>query len=100
MTGVPDPVSTFLGHVEPWAPNTYVNIEAYEWTPKPGGNPGDGTLSSQKGSRAARDIREAANFIRWQDGQGREVYIRMGSVRNPGVGKSDKLGRTYHRALS
>ena len=61
--------------------------------PQAGRQPGEGTLSKQKGSRAARDLQEAVNFIRWQDGLGREVYIRMGSVKNPGIGKSDKLGQ-------
>ena len=99
MTGPFDPVSTFLSIVEPWVQGTYINVEAYDWVPKQGGQPGEGDLSQRKGSRACRDVAEAANFCRWQEGLGREVYVRMAAHRQPGTGKVDKRGRTFYRAL-
>jgi len=101
MTGPIDPVSTFLSIVEPWSTNTYVNIEAYTWEPAPNGDPskGEGDLSRRQGSRAARTVAEAAQYIRWQNGLGKEVYVRMAGHGQPGIAKTDKRGRTYFTAL-
>src|SRR5262245_11996614 len=101
MTGVGDPIATFLTHALPWSAGTYVNIEAFEWMPDPGEKPeaGKGKLGPRKASRSCQDLNEAIGFARWCDRKGWEVYVRMASGKNPGTAKATKTGGTVYRAM-
>src|SRR5215475_12330576 len=81
----------FLGSVVPWTAGHFINVHGFQLGEK-------GKLDP-KGSRAARSLTEATSFANWCNNMGWEVYFCVSSQRNSGVGKPDKRGGTYYRAL-